>query len=212
VERLSVPEHLLIEPFKPALSILYSAGLNCKCNLDTNTRFTWRKKMNKTLRNTLIVVAVIVVGAVLFYGGVAYSRLNAWYGGYGPGRMMGGGYAPYQSNNGPQGYYGPGGMMNGSGYGYSGMMDGGMMGGNGSGGMMGGYGSLYGVTPLSVEDARRAVESYLASFGNDDLAIKEIMTFDNNAYAIVTEAQALALLNCWSIRSRRLFIQNTVRT
>jgi hypothetical protein len=95
--------------------------------------------------------------------------------------MMGRGYAPYQSNKSQQPYYGPGGMMGGNGYG--GMMDGGMMGS----GMMGGYGSLYGVTPLSVDEARQAVESYLSSFGNDDLAIKEIMTFDNNAYAIITE-------------------------
>jgi hypothetical protein len=76
--------------------------------------------------------------------------------------------------------------MMGSG-GYGGMMDGGMMGGAGYGHMMGGYGSLYGVEPLSVEEARQAVESYLSSFGNDDLAIEEIMTFDNNAYAIIVE-------------------------
>ena len=50
-------------------------------------------------------------------------------------------------------------MMNDNGYG--GMMGGGMM--NGS--MMGGYGSLYGVEPLSVEDAHQAVEDYLSSFG-----------------------------------------------
>lgn len=140
--------------------------------------------MNKTLRNALIVVAVIAVGVGLFFGGVAYSRWSAWYGGYGPG-MMGNGYAPYQSDDGQQGYYGPGGMMNGNGYG--GMMNGGGYGGMMDGGMMGGYGSLYGVTPLSVDEARQAVESYLKSFGNDDLAIKEIMTFDNNAYAIITE-------------------------
>jgi len=144
--------------------------------------------MNKTLRNTLIVIAVIVVGAALFYGGMLYSRMNSWYGGYGmmgPGTMMGDGYAPYQSNNGQQEYYGPGGMMNGNGYG--GMMNGGGYGGMMNGGMMGGYGSLYGVEPLSVDEARQAVEDYLSSFGNDDLTIKEIMTFDNNAYAIVVE-------------------------
>ena len=133
--------------------------------------------MDKTFRNILIVIAVIVVGAALFYGGMIYSRMNTWYGGYG---MMGNGYAPYQSNNDQKGYYGPGGMMNDNGYG-------GMMNGGGYGGMMGGYGSLYGVEPLSVEDAHQAVEDYLSSFGNDDLAIEEIMTFDNNAYAIITE-------------------------
>lgn len=144
--------------------------------------------MNKTLRNTLIVIAVIVVGAALFYGGMIYSRMNTWYGGYGmmgPGTMMGDGYAPYQSNNGQQGYYGPGGMMGGNGYGS--MMNSGSYGGMMGGGMMGGYGSLYGVEPLSTDEARQAVEDYLSSFGNDDLAIKEIMTFDNNAYAIITE-------------------------
>jgi len=139
--------------------------------------------MDKTLRNILIVIAVIVVGAALFYGGLIYGRMNTWYGGYGmmgPGTMMGQGYAPYQSNNGQQGFYGPGDMMRGNGYG-------GMMNGSGYGGMMGGYGSFYGVEPLSVDEARQAVEDYLSSFGNDDLVIKEIMTFDNNAYAIITE-------------------------
>ena len=112
--------------------------------------------MDKTFRNILIVIAVIVVGAALFYGGMIYSRMNTWYGGYDG--MMGNGSVPYQSNNDQRGYYGPGGMMNGNGY--SGMMNGG-----GYGGMMGGYGSLYGVEPLSVEDAHQAVEDYLSSFG-----------------------------------------------
>jgi hypothetical protein len=68
-----------------------------------------------------------------------------------------------------------------------------MKGGNGAmmngGGMMGGYGrnSLYGVKPLTVEQARSAVESYLAGLQNDDLALEEIMIFANNAYAIVVE-------------------------
>ncbi|MEW5828351.1 MAG: hypothetical protein AB1846_05620 [Chloroflexota bacterium] len=132
--------------------------------------------MSNTLRTVLIVVVVVVVGAGLFFGGMAYSRMIAWSAGYGPGWMMGGGYAPYQSDTGQQPYYGPAGMMGGAGYG-------GMLGS----GMMGGFGSLYGVTPLSVDEARQSVESYLSSFGNSDLAIEEIMTFDNNAYAIVTE-------------------------
>lgn len=139
--------------------------------------------MDKTLRNTLIVLAVIAVAAGLFYGGMLFNQMSAWYGGYGPGgMMMGGRYGGYQND--PQGYYGPGGMMGSGGYG---MMDGGMMGGAGYGHMMGGYGSLYGVEPLSVEEARQAVEDYLSSFGDDDLAIEEIMTFDNNAYAIIVE-------------------------
>jgi len=139
--------------------------------------------MDKTLRNILIVLAIIVVGASLFYGGMLFNRMSAWYGGYGPGgMMMGDRYGRYQND--PQGFYGPGGMMGSGGYG---MMDGGMMGSTGYGHMMGGYGSLYGVEPLSVEEARQAVEDYLSSFGDDDLAIEEIMTFDNNAYAIIVE-------------------------
>jgi hypothetical protein len=41
--------------------------------------------------------------------------------------------------------------------------------------------------PISVEDARSAVESYLVALGNDDLAVKEIMIFDNGGYAIIQE-------------------------
>jgi hypothetical protein len=101
---------ILIETVSKALSILYSGGLNYVCNLDTNARFIWRKKMDKTLRNILIVLAIIVVAAGLFYGGMLFNRMSAWYGGYGPGgMMMGGGYGRYQ--NGQQGNYGPGGMM-----------------------------------------------------------------------------------------------------
>lgn len=161
--------------------------------------------MNNTLRTILIVSAVLVVGAALFLGGMFFNRMYAWNGSYAPGSMMNG-YAP----DGQQGYYAPGNMMGGGTYGnmpndgYGGMMgnnsygnmsDGGYgsMMGNGSygnmmnGGMMGGYGALNGVEPLTVDEAHQAVEDYLASFGNDDLAIEEIMTFDNNAYAIVVE-------------------------
>jgi hypothetical protein len=70
------------------------------------------------------------------------------------------------------------------------MMGGGMM-GNGlmGGGMMGGYGSasLYGVKPLTIQDAQKAVESYLAGLSNDDLELGEVMVFDNQAYAIILE-------------------------
>jgi hypothetical protein len=121
--------------------------------------------VNTTLRSILIVIAVLVIGATLFLGGVAYGRLGMM--GYGPGWMM--------SNVGPN-------TVNQTGYG---MMDSGMMGG----GMMGGYGSpsLYGVKPLSIQDAQKAVESYLSGLSNDDLVLGEVMIFDNQAYAIVVE-------------------------
>jgi len=132
--------------------------------------------MNNAVRTTLIVVLVVVLGAGLFFGGMLFAgrRYSPWsgsmMGGYGPGGMMGG-----------YGYGGPGGYGPGMMGAYGGMMNG--------GGMMGapGANSLYGVKPLTVEQARAAVEAYLAGLNNDDLALAEIMIFDNNAYAIVVE-------------------------
>jgi len=105
---------------------------------------------------------------------------------YGPGMMNGGygammGYAQNYSGTAPYG------MMNG---GYGGMMSGNMM-GNGmmNNGMMSGLGSsqLYGVKPLSVDQARKAVTDYVTRFNNPDLIVSEIVIFDNNAYARITE-------------------------
>jgi hypothetical protein len=126
--------------------------------------------MNLTLRSILIGTVIVVVGLALFLGGVAYGRLGMI--GYGPGWMMSGG-GPNTVNQ--TGY----GMMG------SGMMGGGMMGG----GMMGGSGSasLYGVKPLSIQEAQKAIESYLSGLSNDDLDLCEVMIFDNQAYAIVVE-------------------------
>lgn len=41
--------------------------------------------------------------------------------------------------------------------------------------------------PISVEDAKAAVNDFLASYGNDDLVLAEIMVFDNHAYAEIVE-------------------------
>ena len=147
--------------------------------------------MNKTLR-TIIIIAVVLIGAVALVGtGFAFGR-SAWsMGGYNPGGMMGFynqndqnaqfGYGMGSGMMGGQGSYG---MMDGSGYG---MMGPGMMGNAGGYGMMGGYGNLENVDPLTVDETREIVEAYLASFGDDGLAIEEIMIFDNNAYAIIVE-------------------------
>ncbi len=83
---------------------------------------------------------------------------------------------------------------------------GGMMGSYGSGvtggynGMMGGYsyghcsgygtqGNGYGAntTPLTIDKAKDDVEQYLASTGNSDLKLTEVIEFDNNFYAGVKE-------------------------
>jgi len=54
---------------------------------------------------------------------------------------------------------------------------------------MGGYGPAGPVatSPLSIEAAQGAVESYLEGLGNADLALKEVMIFDNHAYAEIVE-------------------------
>lgn len=43
---------------------------------------------------------------------------------------------------------------------------------------------------LSVNDAKEAVSGYLNQLGNKDLAIDEIMTFDNNAYVAIKDTKS----------------------
>jgi hypothetical protein len=101
------------------------------------------------------------------------------------------------------GYRGMMGYGNGVTGGYSGMMGGngpgnGMMGyGNGTGycGAGAGYtGSGYGTnatgtnaTPITIDKAKESVDQYLASTGNADLKLSEVIEFDNNFYAGVKE-------------------------
>jgi hypothetical protein len=136
--------------------------------------------MNKTLRTILIVTAVLVLGAGLFLGGMFFNGMLGWNN-YGHGWMMSS-YAPDAGQS-----YGPGGMMNrgGGNYGPGGMMGGGY----GPGGMMQDYGfaGQSNIEPLTVAETEKAVQDYLAYYGNDDLEIKEVMIFDNNAYAIIAE-------------------------
>ena len=127
--------------------------------------------MNNSLRTILIVILILVAAAGLFYGGMYFAGARYGYAPYG---MMGN----YGYNNSVSGANGYGGMMGGPGYG--GMMNGNMMGGPG-------YGGLGNVKPITAENARSAVEAYLDALGNADLAIKEIMIFDNGGYAIVQE-------------------------
>jgi hypothetical protein len=80
---------------------------------------------------------------------------------------------------------------------------GGMMGGQGFGGMMGGQGfggtvpagcPMYGgaanptnAQPITFDKAVEAVQQYLKLYNNVDLKLAEVMEFDNNFYALVTE-------------------------
>jgi hypothetical protein len=123
--------------------------------------------MNKTLSTLLIVIAVLVLAGGVFFVGNMYARAKA----FGPSMMFGNGWN--RDNT-----YGPS-MMGGN----SNMM-------NGRGpSMMGGYGyNNANLTPLTVDQARTAAETYLAKLNNSDLKIAEVMIFDNNAYVVVKEA------------------------
>ena len=136
--------------------------------------------MNDALRTILVVSATLVLGVLLFLGGMFINRMLNWKS-YGPGRMMDG-YAPENIQG-----YGSDEMMDCGGRGFG---PGDMMGnGYGPGDKMRGYGydGQVNVEPLSVEETEKDVQAYLSYYHNDDLAIKEIMVFDNNSYAIITE-------------------------
>jgi hypothetical protein len=67
--------------------------------------------------------------------------------------------------------------------------------------MMGGYNMMGGfnttgsfekndptnINPLTVDQAKQAIEGYLKNLNNSDLELKEIMVFNNNAYARIVE-------------------------
>jgi hypothetical protein len=126
--------------------------------------------MNNVLRNTLIVLAAIVLASGIFMAGNMFAFTN----GFGTGWMMGSnGYGPGMMGGNGNNNYGPG-----------------MMGGNGNNnygpGMMGGNGNTNAV-PLSIAQAKIAGESYIKALGQEGLQVTEVMVFDNNAYVVVKE-------------------------
>jgi hypothetical protein len=114
--------------------------------------------MNKTLVITLAVIGGVVVGSIVLGAGFFLGRTAFNPGGYAAYGKMGNGYR---------------GRVN-SGQGY---------------GMTGGVRSANPAVsaPVSVDQAKQAVERYLNSLNNPDLVLKEIMIFNNNAYARITE-------------------------
>ena len=123
--------------------------------------------MSKTLTTILIVLAVLIVAGGLFFVGTMFGRTTA--------------FAPQNGltqawGNHP---FGMGGMM--------GRFGGDKSRGYGPG-MMGGYGYNYAnVAPLTVDQAKAAAGKYVAALNNSDLAVGEVMIFDNNAYVVVKE-------------------------
>jgi hypothetical protein len=126
------------------------------------------------LKTTLIVFGALVLAGGLFLGGMFFSNSRS----FGPWGMMQN-YTPGQ-NYGPENLPGPG-MMGG----YAGRDDRGR--GYGPGMMQGYAGNSVNVSPLSVEDARKAAQVFLDNLKIEDLVLSEVMVFDNNAYVVVEE-------------------------
>jgi hypothetical protein len=132
--------------------------------------------MSKTLKITLIVIAVLFGAATLVTGGVVLGRMFAFRSGNFNGRfndsrqpfsmgsgMMGGGFFG-QRNNGQQSFRQGSGMM-GRGF----------------------FNNTYSGKPASIEEAKTAFNNYLANLGNTDLQLQEVMVFSQNSYAAVVE-------------------------
>jgi hypothetical protein len=129
--------------------------------------------MKKPLGIALLVVAGFFLCVSIFGVGFLAGRATSGLGGFRPFTMMGRNNR-YQGNSmmgNDRNLFGRGGMM-----------------GNYRG-MMGGYfsGNATNAEPLTIDQARQAVEAYLQDLGNPDLELKEIMIFDNNAYARIVE-------------------------
>lgn len=125
--------------------------------------------MNKSLQVTIIVVASIIGAAVLIAGGVLLGQIinrdypqDVW--GMGPG-MMRRNWNNYQPRSSQPFGMGPG--MMGRGFSYR--------------------NDIPSENVISIENARTAFEQYLDNFESENLSIDEIMIFDRNAYAVISE-------------------------
>jgi hypothetical protein len=132
----------------------------------------------KTMAIVLIAVlaGALVLGAGLWIGRTLWSASPLYAGPWG---RIGG---AYRTGPGFTGGWDRGGSRIGPG-----MMGGGFRGGPGMMGRSGAWAYTSG-EPLSIEEAREAVETYLRRFGYSELQVGEVMIFDNHAYAEVVEA------------------------
>lgn len=162
--------------------------------------------MSKALKTALIVTGSVVAGSILLLIGIIIGRSTLGIAGFYPGSMMNA-YLPGNSNLQPgqaQSSY----RYQGGGMGLA-MMDDYFEPsysaqpdatpgpdddyfpyGPGMGpGMMGTFSGsgLANVEPLSISQAQKAVQDYLANLGDQDLELGEVMIFDNHAYAQILE-------------------------
>ena len=128
--------------------------------------------MSKSLSIVLIVIAGTFLCVLAFGTGLVVGRTTSGWAGFSPFTMMG--------RNFEQGYS----ILR---DGRNRMDWGGMMGNNRN--MMGGYfnESTLDADPLTIDQTNQLIEKYLKDLGNSDLELKEIMIFDNNAYARIGE-------------------------
>jgi hypothetical protein len=129
----------------------------------------------------LLVIGFLTMASALAQGPGGMMNEGLWgqgrNGGFGPGQMMGnrqnfGQTTPCE--------FAPGSMM--------GQQQGHMMGGMMGGGMMFNSNSPFvKVEPLSLTEASEAVEAYVATLNDSNLAVAEVMIFDNQAYAEIVE-------------------------
>lgn len=158
--------------------------------------------MNNTLKIALIALAVLFGAALLLAGGVLIGRSFFGRSAYLDGRFQ---FNPMENNDNRFAFNGRGPGMMGRGF-YPqedsrrpflmgpGMMGEGFLPRDNSRqpfgrrpGMMGNRFSGAPGNPLSVEEVQTAVEEYLAQLGIDDLELKEVMIFEQNAYALIQE-------------------------
>ncbi len=117
---------------------------------------------------------LIAIGGVVLVGILAAAPVLA----QGPGGMMGGGMMGYTQGVTGTHQFGPGGMMgnffNGDGD-FTGMM----------GGMMTNPNNVFytAPTPLTMDEVSAVLKDYLASLNDSNLDYRDIMLFDNHAYA-----------------------------
>ncbi len=116
--------------------------------------------MKKPLGLALVVIGSLVVAVLIFAAGLIFGQSNMFANRFRTQRINHPGYSIMDGYN-----------------------------------MMGGFNTMASlgnntsddVNPLTVDQAKQAVEGYLKNLNNSDLELKEIMIFDNNAYARIVE-------------------------
>lgn len=146
--------------------------------------------MNKTLKITLIVVAALAGAALLVTSGLFIGRNLAGGRAYADGRHPFNFMRRFEYESQPYGR-GPGMMRRGYSPGNANPAEPALPYGGGpgrmGGWMMRGGFAPYSGEPLTIAEAKAAFDAYLAGLNNPDLKVGEVMVFNQNAYAVITE-------------------------